>query len=75
MTLTRVVTVARSERVFFLTMTIVTSRLAHDGHNRDQFFSNPGVNVPILWIVKVDIIMVPQTAMILQSFWIILILF
>ena len=30
-TLTRVVTVARSERVFFLTMTIVTSRLAHDG--------------------------------------------
>ena len=41
-TLTRMVTVARSRRIFFLTMIIMTPRLAHDGHNRDQFFSNPG---------------------------------
>ena len=40
-TLTRMVTVARSRRIFFLTMIIMTPRLAHDGHNRDQFYSNP----------------------------------
>ena len=43
-TLAPMMAVTRSKRVLLMTVTMVTSRLAHDGHNCDQFFSSPGAH-------------------------------